>query len=292
VLERVADLRQHHPELAKPTIDRLMRQIDPSPERRSWAKGSFTVFANGVECFIWTGTKQDAIGLQKRYLETVNSVLNILDITDANSDLYANQMAAYLIACGMPKAGDADRRPGKFGKLWSAEEIMFYKYAILRYALRTHAPNTGEKFEDVFVGRMFEIKFNGDRARILEGMARAERGEFSDNDASDNGVGNGERRIKMRITELEEPCRLNPQDAVRIPYADLLALAGKQIDHPNSDLIPETAYVPRIPIDAAEAGAMLRMMTTVAGPADPAMPPRTYAGYTGEELSRSPGSFH
>jgi hypothetical protein len=98
----------------------------------------------------------------------------------------------------------------------------------------------------------------------------------------------------MQLTELKEPCLLDPQDAVHIPYRDLLALAGRQLN-PASD--PVTVYVPRIPIDAAEGEAMLRMTVTVSAGAtdpatDPAMPSspkaeaRTYAGYTSEELSQ------
>jgi hypothetical protein len=311
VLERLAYLRQNHPELAKSTIDRLMKGIEPKPAPRTWAKGAFTVFANGVECFSWTGTKQDAIDVQKYCLETTGAL-------GIPPDRYAAQAASYLIAYGLPAAGDADRRPSGLSDLqWSAGEALCFKHAILRAALRERASDVagqdaGQRIEDMFAGRRFEIRFKGDQASHRASMARAQqyaqqqRGgvkpsgsvESSGNDNNDANVDKGDStRTTIRTTELKEPCLLDPQDAVCIPYLDLLALAGRQIDPPTRDSIPETlpevVYVPRIPIDAAEAEAMLRMTTTVAvtvrtgatdpDPAtDPA--PRTYAGYTNEEL--------
>jgi hypothetical protein len=284
VLERVADLRQHHPELAKPTIDRLMKSIEPRPAPRSWAKGSFTVFADSgsggvVECFSWAGTKQDAIDVQKRCLE----ICGTLDFRSIPPDTYAAQAASYLIAYGLPAAGDADRRPsGRSDQQWSAEEALCFRYAILRYALRQHASDAGQRIEDEFAGRRFEIRLKGDRAKNLEAMANAQHGGV------EPSLGN-----VIKISELDAPCLLDPQDAVCIPYRDLLVLAGRQID-PTSDpapqmqgsesipetsspeTVPETVYVPRIPIDAAEAEAMLRMTATVAA--------KTYAGYASEEL--------
>jgi hypothetical protein len=291
VQKQLAKLRKHHPELAKPTIDRLMKAIEPRPAPRSWAKGSFTIFANGVERFSWTGTKQDAINVQKRCLETVGAL-------GIPPDRYAAQAASYLIAHGLPAAGDADRRPsGRSDLQWSADEALCFRYSILRAALREHASDAGQRIEDVFAGRRFEMRFKGDRESHRASMARAQqqRGEPSDNDPGDK-----DNSVRMRLTELvEKPYLLDPREAVCIPYRDLLALAGRQIDpasDPASDSIPETlpetVYVPRIPIDAFEAEAMLRMTVTVSADAstdpatDPAMLPRTYAGYTSEELSK------
>jgi hypothetical protein len=312
VLERVADLRQNHPELAKPTIDRLMKLIEPEPAPRSWAKGSFTIFANDVECFSWTGTKQDAINIQKRCLE----ICSTLDFRSIPPDTYATQAASYLIAYGVPAAGDADRRPSGLldpqYQRWSADEALCFRYAILRAALREHAPDAGEgaaqRVEDIFAGKRFEIRFEGDREAHRASMARAQqsRGEGKAPDDEDSS-------IQMRTAELDEPYLLDPQDAVCIPYRDLLALAGRQISEAISATLPETMpetlpatlpeviYVPRIPIDAAEAEAMLRMTTTVSdtvsagASTDPATDPavssspkaeaRIYAGYTDEELS-------
>ena len=35
---------------------------------RTWAQGKISVIANEVHCFDWSGTREDAIDLQKRYL--------------------------------------------------------------------------------------------------------------------------------------------------------------------------------------------------------------------------------
>jgi hypothetical protein len=153
VRERVAELRRYHPDLAKPIIDRLTKQIEPEPAPRSWAKGAFTVFANGVECFSWAGTKQDAINVQKRCLETVGAL-------GIPPDRYAHLSASYLIAYGVPAAGDADRRPsGLSDQQWSADEALCFRYSILRSALREHASDAGQRLEDVFAGRRFEVRF-------------------------------------------------------------------------------------------------------------------------------------
>jgi hypothetical protein len=273
---------------AKPTIDRLTKLIEPEPAPRSWAKGAFTIFANDVECFSWAGTKQDAIEVQKRCLE----ICGALDFRSIPPDTYATQAASYLIAYGVPAVGDADHRPsGLFDpQPWSADEALCFRYSILRSALREHASNDGEgagqRLEDIFAGKRFEIRFKGDRESHRASMARAQqsRGEGIAPDGEDTS-------IRMRTTELaEKPYLLDPQDAVRIPYADLLALAGRQTltgDSPTRDSsMPETIYVPRIPIDAAEAVAMLRMTITVsAGASIPEA--RTYAGYTDAELAQT-----
>jgi hypothetical protein len=50
---------------------------------------------------------------------------------------------------------------------------------------------------------------------------------------------------------------LNPRDAVTMRASDLFALAGTASTNP--DLEYELIYVPRIPVDAVEASAMLAM---------------------------------
>jgi hypothetical protein len=35
---------------------------------RTWATGAIKVVANDVECFEWSGTKQEAVALQQAYL--------------------------------------------------------------------------------------------------------------------------------------------------------------------------------------------------------------------------------
>jgi hypothetical protein len=313
---------------AKPTIDRLTKLIEPAdPAPRSWAKGAFTVFANGVECFSWTGTKQDAIDVQKRCLEIVGAL-------GIPPDRYAEQAASYLIAYGVPAAGDADRRPsGLSDQQWSADEALCFRYSILRAALREHTSAAGQRIEDVFVGRRFEIRFKGDQAEHRASMARVQQQasmarvllqqqhhhQHSDDVEPSGGTESSSTKtpascgpVTIETAELEAPCLLDPQDAVCIPYRDLLALAGRQIDpanDPASDSaipetlpetlpemlpetsLPETVYVPRIPNDAAEAEAMLRITVTVSAAAsatatDPAMSPRTYAGYTSEEIHK------
>ena len=53
------------------------RLAGEAPHTRAWAIGSMTIGANNVEWFEWSGTKQDAIALQKRYLETVNVLVPV-----------------------------------------------------------------------------------------------------------------------------------------------------------------------------------------------------------------------
>jgi hypothetical protein len=137
-------------------------------------------------------------------------------------------------------------------------------------------PNTGQRLEDVFVGKALLVSFAGDRTKILEDTERELRGEPLD----------GRNKGAMTVSVLNV-YRLNPRDTVCIPYGNLLALAGKQID-PNSDLFNDPTYVPRIPIDAAEADAMLSMSTIFADATNPTTPMRTYAGYTDDELRGKP----
>ena len=41
---------------------------------RTWAQGKISVIANEVHCFDWSGTREDAIDLQKRYLARINTL--------------------------------------------------------------------------------------------------------------------------------------------------------------------------------------------------------------------------
>ncbi len=83
----------------------------------------------------------------------------------------------------------------------------------------------------------------------------------------------------MTVAILAKRFGLDPRKAVSMPEVDLFAIAGKAWDR-NGEI-----YVPRIPIDAAEADAMLRLVTIVADATNPNWPTRVYAGYTKEELS-------
>jgi hypothetical protein len=172
----------------------------------------------------------------------------------------------------MPRAGDIDRRPSHFGKPWKGDEIELYKAAVLWLALRQHLPNTAEKLEDVFVGKSLLVKFIGEAKGVLENTTRELRGEpFS------------KEKFQMMAAVLDERHRLDPRQAVSMKNADLFALAGKPVasdDRFADDLI----HVPRIPIDAAEAEAMLRMITVTADATAPNAGVRIYAGYTNEEL--------
>jgi hypothetical protein len=233
---------------------------------RTWATGSITVSANDSECFRWSGTKREAIELQKRYLATVNA----LSPVDAHS--YAKRAAGYLITFGMPRAGDIDQRPSHFGKPWNGDEIELYKAAVLWLALRQPLPNTADKLEGVFVGKSLLVEFIGEAKGILENTARELRGEpFR------------QQKFQMIAAVLDELHQLDPRQAVSMEKADLFALACKPVaadDRFAGDLI----YVPRIPLDATEAEAMLRMITVTADATNPSAGVRLYAGYTDEEL--------
>jgi hypothetical protein len=244
---------------------------------RTSATGRIEVMANGHECFIWTRTQQDAIELQKRYLKTMNA---------ASSVSYARRAAGYLMAFGMPKPGDKDRRPSNFGNPWTENDIALYRAAVLWLALRQHIPNTGQKVEDVFVGKILVVTFNGCKEQILNDTVRELKGEsFKDRrDVGPVELGTPlpENQFQMMAAVLDHNHRLDPRHAVSRTLADLLTLAGKSPPHQfASDLI----YVPRIPLDAAESDAMLRMLTVACDAINPSSGVRTYAGYTNEELS-------
>jgi hypothetical protein len=233
------------------------------PRIRTWATGSIAVVANECECFEWSGTKQEAIELQKRFLDVA-----VIYRNSAHS--VAKRFAGYLMVYGMPKAGDVDCRPSSAGQLWSAAEVEICRAAVLWLALREHIPNSGQKIEDIFVGKALAVMFNGDKELILESTLRDLRGEPI-RDGHD---------FTMTVGVREHRCRLDPRNAVSMPEADLFALAGKPLPGASGSI-----YVPRVPIDAAEADAMLRMLTVVADATDPSAEVRTYAGYTNEELA-------
>jgi hypothetical protein len=235
---------------------------------RTWATGKLRIEANDVHCFDWNGTKQDAVDLQRRYLDVVNSMG-----IDAKS--YAARAAGYLMAFGMPTVGEPDRRPSNFGKPWDRADIELYRAAVRWSALREHVPNTGQRLEDVFVGKSLLVVFIGEKKAILDDTVRELKGEpFSDG------------HFTMTAAVIDD-YKLDPDKAVCMQMRDLLALAGRQCpDGQRDDLI----YVPRIPRDAMEAKAMLQMLTITADATKPVANPadamRTYAGYTDDELRR------
>jgi len=80
--------------------------------------------------------------------------------------------------------------------------------------------------------------------------------------------------------------RRDPANAIAMRYADFMRLLTKEVPPEMRD---DVIYVPRIPHNAAEAAAMASMMTIfcdMTGPPDQAQP-RTYAGYTDDELRRN-----
>jgi hypothetical protein len=137
---------------------------------RTWATGKLRIEAYDVHCFDWIGTRQDAVDLQKRYLDIVN-------LTGLRAASFAARAAGYLMAFGMPKVGEPNRRPSSLGGHWLTEEVGLYHSAILWSALREHAPDTGQKLEDIFVGKTVLVMFLGDRKEILDDTVRELKGQ-------------------------------------------------------------------------------------------------------------------
>jgi hypothetical protein len=253
---------------------------------RTWVMGSITVVANDVECFGWIGTRGEAVDLQKRYLDTIDALVPI------SARSYAARAAGYLMVYGMPKAGDVDLRPSNHGDRWDQTDIDLYKSAILWLALREHIPHTGQKLEDVFVGKALVVMFTGDKEQILADTARELGGESfagrKDAGHVDPSSPLGEDQFQMMVAVRDHNYRLDPRLAVSIRQGDLWALAGKPLgdDAPDVGFANEPIYVPRVPLDATEADAMLRMITVYVDATDPSAGARTYAGYTEDELRR------
>jgi hypothetical protein len=128
--------------------------------RREAETGTLHIEANGAPCFDWTGTKAEAIALQKRFLQ-------IMDFSPISALSYAKRAAGYLMVFGMPKPGDPDRRPSaKLGDMWAEDEIAIIRQAILWLVLREDVAGTGMMIEDVFVGGEFVVVFEGNAQAI------------------------------------------------------------------------------------------------------------------------------
>jgi hypothetical protein len=247
---------------------------------RSWAPGSIEVEANDQYCFTWKGTKDDAINLQKRYLQAVETW------TVVSAESYAQRVGGYLIAFGMPKVGDPDQRPSNIGQMWTEEEIARLKAAVLWMALHEHLPDKpGQRLEDVFVGKSLLVVLRGDKQQILLNTMQELSGQpFTGEEST------------MMVAVLSD-CPLDPATAVTMDFRDLCATSGRPLE-PDNALYHDRVRVPRIPIDAAEADAMGRMTTLVTDMSDPkAMAAamknndpnaliHTYCGYTADELRR------
>lgn len=66
---------------------------------RTWAMGAIKIVANGAECFGWVGTKNEAIELQKGYLDVIGALPLISQIPERpNAHSYAVRAAGYLMA--------------------------------------------------------------------------------------------------------------------------------------------------------------------------------------------------
>jgi hypothetical protein len=250
----------------------LMGEAKRKAQRQAehtWAKGALKVVANDVECFDWSGTRQDAIKLQKRYLDVVNGL-------GINATSYARRAAGYLMVFGAPKAGQPRLCPDGFGEPWQSADVELNRAATLWLAFHEHVPNTGQRVEDIFVGKELFVMFIGDREELLAETEREQRGQpFS-----------GEQ-FQMAVGVANENYRLDPDDAVCMNEGDLIVMAkGKCPDGLGDGSI----YVPRIPLDAAEADAMLHTLTILTDATQPVADPkdalRTYAGYTEAELMR------
>lgn len=91
-------------------------------QQRTWAKGSLRIEAGDKRGFEWSGTRQDAVDLQSRYLA-------ILSGTPISAKSYADRAAGYLVAFGAPQVGDPDRRPSNFGGRWEADDVELQQLA-------------------------------------------------------------------------------------------------------------------------------------------------------------------
>jgi hypothetical protein len=221
--------------------------------------------------FSWQGTRQDMADIMASFKATAAA-------HGWSPESYAKRAAAYLMLYGMPAVGDADRRPSNHGHRWDDINVAAYRMAILWLALRETVPDTGYPLINMVVGKAVVVAFSGDRQGLLDDTVREISGQPFSGD-----------EFEMLVGVRDHDVRLDPDEAVAMPERELLTMAGKQVpaNHPD-DMI----YVPRIPVDAAEADAMLKMMTvfmdaTRAAPGiDPKSLIRTYAGYTEEELRR------
>src|SRR5579863_3410421 len=82
----------------------------------SAAPGTLRIEANGVPQFDWSGTEVEAERLQQQFLKA-------MEANGIKPLSYANRVACYAMAFGMPEAGAPDRRSdAKFGDVWSTAE--------------------------------------------------------------------------------------------------------------------------------------------------------------------------
>ena len=80
-------------------------------------QGSLRIEANGELCFEWNGTRDDAIELQRLYLRGQRRGQGN-QTHRAQAESTGKRAAGYLMAFGMPRVGDPDRRPSSLGADW------------------------------------------------------------------------------------------------------------------------------------------------------------------------------
>ncbi len=190
---------------------------------RSWAEGKISVIANGVHCFDWSGTREDAIELQKEYLARAGEL-------GIPAHSYAKRAAGYLMVFGAPKLGEPRLMPNGFGEKWTAEDVALNRLAVLWLVLREHVPNTGQKVEDVLPGKHLGAIFSGDRDAMLEYTEREQR-----------GLSSPDEQFQMMVAVDRAPYLLDPDKAVSINEGDMYRLAKGSC--PEA-LGADTIYVP------------------------------------------------
>jgi hypothetical protein len=252
---------------------RKRRRAEVEATTRPWATGVIRIVANDRECFSWSGTRQEAIELEKRFLDAATALGD-------SAYSCAVRTAGYLMCFGMPRAGMQDLRPSRLGDTWDGNEIEALKAAVLWLVLREHVPNTGQKVEDVFVGKSLAVWFRGDRREIFDASVRELRGQPFD----------PSKQFEMSVGVLYYHHHLDPAAAVTMLFRELQAMAGYPPLESDSEIFNNVAYMPRVLLDATEAKAMLQMTTISLDATDPAAMTnpqaalRTYVGYTEAEL--------
>ena len=235
-------------------------------ENRTWAKGSLRIEANGELCFEWNGTRDDAIELKKLYLDNVG-------LSGLSAESFAKRAAGYLMAFGMPRVGDPDRRPSSLGADWQLIDVAMYRAAVVWMVLDEFVPSKGRKTEELFVGKSLLVMLEGDKNQILKDTQRELQGQpFSGHE------------FQMTTGVLDDYL-LDLDEAIPVSMRELYRIMGRGEPLPE-DLPDEPVYVPRVPRDAVEADAMLQTLTVLTDITKAPGWIREYAGYTNAEMLR------
>ena len=132
------------------------------------------------------------------------------------------------------------------------------------------------------------VWFKGDRDEILA-QTRTETITDADLDDCNKSSITGAGEFTMMVGVDKDYFRLDPDKAIEIPFDELTKLAGRSLPPDPRGILDEPVFAPRWPIDAAEADAMMKMMTVTTDITDPQVllvGPKTYVGYTDDELCR------